>query len=123
MKTLGVLGVKPVHARCRHCGERFEAQRRSARYCRPAHRVAAHWRRTNGKPNAKPPCDDEWFTPRDIIKAARAALGAIDLDPASHPHPQSWIRARTFYTKEQDGLARAWRGRTWLNPPYSRDLL
>lgn len=101
--TTGLCGTKLVRARCRHCGVRFEAQRRSARYCCPAHRVAAHWRRTNAKPNAKP-CDDEWFTPKDIIKAARAALGKIDLDPASHEHPQTWIKARTFYTKERDGL-------------------
>jgi hypothetical protein len=99
--------MKLVRTRCRHCGERFEAQRRSARYCCPAHRVAAHWRRTNGKANAKPPCDDEWYTPRDIIEAARAALDAIDLDPAAHALPQTWIKAAKFFVKSDDGLARA----------------
>jgi DNA N-6-adenine-methyltransferase (Dam) len=85
--------------------------------------MVAYRKRNAKKRYAKPPCDDEWFTPRDVIKAARATLGAIDIDPASHPHPQSWIRARTFYTKADDGLSRPWKGRVFLNPPYSRDLL
>ena len=31
-----------MSATCSHCGSKFEPQRRSARFCRPACRVAAH---------------------------------------------------------------------------------
>jgi hypothetical protein len=44
-----------IRTRCHYCGERFAAQRRSARYCSSAHRVAAF--RRKGEPpsrNAKP---------------------------------------------------------------------
>lgn len=66
---------------------------------------------------------DEWFTPPAYIDAARNVLGAIDLDPASHPKAQAWIGATEFYTKANDGLAQDWHGRVWLNPPYSRELI
>ena len=67
--------------------------------------------------------DDEWFTPPDIIEAAREALGGIDLDPASHAIAQQTIGAATFYTVLDDGLTRPWFGKVWLNPPFNRTLL
>lgn len=117
-----------IRAKCRHCSQPFAAQRRSARYCSPAHRVAAHWRRTNAKPNAKPHLargtgDDEWFTPVEHVERAREVLGAIDLDPASNDCAQSWIEAEQYFTAADDGLTKPWRGRVWLNPPYSRKLI
>lgn len=57
---------------------------------------------------------DEWLTPEEII----TALGPFDLDPASAPVPRPWGTARNYYLREEDGLAHAWRGRVWLNPPY-----
>ena len=65
---------------------------------------------------------DEWYTPIDHIEAARVVLGGIDLDPASCAYANQTIRAKTFYDKEADGLAHEWRGRVWLNPPYSQPL-
>jgi hypothetical protein len=35
-------GGAVMSATCSHCGSKFEPQRRSARFCRPACRVAAH---------------------------------------------------------------------------------
>ena len=67
--------------------------------------------------------DNEWYTPPDIIEAARRVLGDIDLDPASHVLAQTWIKAKTFYTVADNGLERPWRGRVWLNPPYCRELM
>jgi phage N-6-adenine-methyltransferase len=63
---------------------------------------------------------DEWYTPIEIVDAARKVLGAFDLDPATCEHAQQRIKARKFYTKDDDGLTKKWAGRVWLNPPYSQ---
>lgn len=65
----------------------------------------------------------EWYTPPDIIEAAREVLGEIDLDPASCKKAQAIVRAREFFTIDDDGLSRDWSGRVWLNPPYSAGLV
>ncbi len=62
----------------------------------------------------------EWYTPPVYVEAARRVMGVIDLDPASNRLPQSWIKAERYYTTEDDGLCRQWRGRVWLNPPYGK---
>lgn len=61
----------------------------------------------------------EWYTPPEYIEAARQVMGAIDLDPATAPVPQAWIKATIFYTILDNGLIQPWQGRVWLNPPYS----
>lgn len=67
--------------------------------------------------------ENEWYTPREFIQKARAVLGSIDLDPASSHDANLTVKATTFYSKEDDGLAKKWSGTVWLNPPYSRDLM
>lgn len=59
--------------------------------------------------------NDEWLTPPEIVQA----LGPFDLDPCS-PINRPWDTAKEHYTKEDDGLTKAWRGRVWLNPPYGK---
>jgi hypothetical protein len=56
---------------------------------------------------------DEWLTPPELVKA----LGPFDLDPCA-PVNRPWPTARTHYTELDDGLAKPWHGRVWLNPPY-----
>lgn len=58
----------------------------------------------------------EWYTPPYIVELAREVLGDIDLDPASNDYAQTWIRAKTYYTKDHPGGP--WHGRVWLNPPF-----
>lgn len=60
---------------------------------------------------------EEWLTPPSII-AALGGADSFDLDPCA-PAVQPWPTARTVYTRADNGLLRPWRGRVWLNPPYS----
>jgi phage N-6-adenine-methyltransferase len=60
----------------------------------------------------------EWYTPALYVECARQALGDFDVDPASSKAAQETVRARTYFTKEDDGLAQNWNGRVWCNPPY-----
>lgn len=67
--------------------------------------------------------DNEWYTPSRIVEAARIVLGNIDLDPASCDKANDVIKANTYYTEENDGLTKDWKGKVWLNPPYAQPLI
>ena len=61
----------------------------------------------------------EWYTPSEFVEAARDVMGGIDLDPASSDIAQRTVKADVYFTETDDGLTQEWRGRVWLNPPYS----
>jgi hypothetical protein len=57
----------------------------------------------------------EWYTPPGIFEA----LGLeFDLDPCAPKGGLPWIPAKQSFSIEDEGLAQAWEGRVWLNPPY-----
>lgn len=67
--------------------------------------------------------ENEWYTPPEYIEAARDVMGSIDLDPASCETAQANVKAKRFWTADDDGLSKKWTGNVWLNPPYSKELI
>lgn len=53
---------------------------------------------------------DTWLTPLPLIKE----LGDFDLDPCAFPGHKT---AKILWT--ENGDMKKWKGRVWLNPPYS----
>lgn len=58
---------------------------------------------------------DIWLTPPGIVRA----LGDFDLDPCAAPPPRPWDTAKDHIALPGNGLVAPWRGRVWLNAPYS----
>ncbi len=67
--------------------------------------------------------DEESYTPPVYIESARAVMGKFDLDPASNEMAQQNINADNFYTIDDDGLTKEWRGKVWMNPPYTARVI
>lgn len=68
--------------------------------------------------------DNEWYTPKPYIEAARAVMGTIEIDPASSLEANKVVKAERIYTAEDNGLKHDWTGKTlWMNCPYSSDLI
>lgn len=67
------------------------------------------------KRGAKDEVDDRGTDPAFIARLEER-FGAFTLDVAAADHN---AKAPTYYTRDDDGLSRAWTGRVWCNPPYS----
>lgn len=63
----------------------------------------------------------EWYTPAIYIEAAREVMGSIDTDPASCELANQVVKAKRYYTKEENGFTKHWTGKVWCNPPYGYD--
>jgi hypothetical protein len=67
------------------------------------------------RPDYRP--NDEVYTPPHIFEA----LGLeFDLDVCGPIGGLDWIPAKKTFSLKDDGLAQAWYGRVWMNPPYSK---
>jgi phage N-6-adenine-methyltransferase len=65
-----------------------------------------------------------WETPLELVASLETALGRFDLDPcaAAADLRSARVKARVRLTMADNGLAAAWRGRVFVNPPYGRQL-
>ena len=67
--------------------------------------------------------DEESYTPTVYVESAREVMGKFDLDPASNEMAQKTVDADHFYTIDDDGLTKDWRGKIWMNPPYTARVI
>lgn len=61
---------------------------------------------------------DEWESPQDLFDQLGAEFG-FELDVCARP---SNARCERFFSPEEDGLRRPWRGSCWMNPPHREGL-
>jgi hypothetical protein len=63
----------------------------------------------------------DYFTPPELVDAARAAMGGIDLDAASHPLANRTHKIPDYFHTGRSAFDNDWHGRVWLNPPYGNN--
>lgn len=61
---------------------------------------------------------DLWATPQDFFDELALEFG-FTTDVCATPDN---AKCPSFYTKEDDGLAKEWVGTCWMNPPYGRSI-
>lgn len=62
--------------------------------------------------------DRELITNYDLVSAAHAVLGGIDLDVASSKVANQYVEAKEYFTPSDDGLnCQQWHGNVYLFPP------
>ena len=67
---------------------------------------------------------DDWRTPPEVIDVVREAFrGSIDLDPCGNRYSLVGAKKQLLLSKGEDGLVTEWKGRTFVNPPFSSGKL
>lgn len=59
----------------------------------------------------------DWGSTPLLVESGRLLMGGIDCDPASSARWNRIVKAKEFFTQQQNGLKRRWYGKVWLNPP------
>jgi phage N-6-adenine-methyltransferase len=118
------VATRPGRRRCPRCRARVApdpATGRRRRYCSDACRQAAYrkrrWPHPLGVHASSKSC--EWSTPPALFDRLSREYGPFDLDACATAENAKCPR---FYTRADDGLARPWARRVWLNPPYGRGI-
>jgi hypothetical protein len=96
-----------------------EIRETSGRSGPPAAADIAEARKRRHPAGARSEDSNERYTPGDIIEDAREVMGSIDFDPASNSTANKTVKAKVFYTIEDDGLTKEWHGNGWNNWPFS----
>jgi DNA N-6-adenine-methyltransferase (Dam) len=99
---------------CAHCGCEYSQVRSHSRTC------SERCKKAYGRHTRREMARNEWYSPPEVIKAARQVMGGIDLDPASCPAANEIVAAKRYFTIRDNGLSKPWAGRIWLNPPYDK---
>jgi len=63
----------------------------------------------------------ERYSPPWLVEAARTVMGAIDVDPASCEYANRNVRAKKYFSRQNNGLRQHWHGRVFVNPPFGRE--
>lgn len=68
---------------------------------------------------------NENYTPAYFLNPCYEFLGGFDLDPFASELTANVVKAKTYFTEEDDGLKKDWSKyrRKWVNPPYSGGLI
>lgn len=64
------------------------------------------------------PIGEDYYSPPELVSAAKEAMEGIDLDPASHWRANRVFRIPLYYNLHRSAFDNPWFGRVWLNPPY-----
>jgi hypothetical protein len=62
---------------------------------------------------------DEWETPQALFEELSWIFGGFTLDPCATRENAKCAR---YFTREENGLAKRWEGKVFLNPPYGRAI-
>jgi phage N-6-adenine-methyltransferase len=67
---------------------------------------------------------EAWTTPAWLLERLHQVFGTFDLDPCSSTKDRrlTRVKARAYFTSEDDGLSLPWTGTVFLNPPYGRQI-
>lgn len=60
----------------------------------------------------------EWATPQKFFDALNAEFH-FTLDPCA---TKKNAKCPSFYTEDDNGLSKEWKGRVFMNPPYGRGI-